>query len=260
MKQLRLTGLQLKIIALVGMIIDHINTYFGYQLGFPDWIGWVGRFVAPVFLYLLMEGFIYTSNRSKYFRRLYTGAFVMFLINFAKNIVTKHYYHPVTKEFDGFMLIEGNNIFLTLMCFFIIFCLVERFQKNERNKWKYLVLLLPMVMVTCFTEGGLYLLPLGLVLAYFGSSKNATIWTLTTTSLLLAIKAVINYYSFGVTYSNLYHYLAFDNQFMQWLAVPLILAYNGERGGKGKRWEKDLFYVMYPMHLIVIYVIKIIIQ
>lgn len=260
MKKLQLTGFQLKFIALVGMVIDHVNTHFGHQLGFPIWVSWIGRFVAPVFLYLLAEGFIHTSNRKSYFRRLYMGAFVMFLLNLVKNIVTGHYYHPLTQEFDAFLLVDGNNIFLTLTCFFLIFSLVERIKTNEKDRWKNILLLLPMILVTCLTEGGLYLLPLGLVLACFPRSKKAAAWTLAITSLLLAVKAIVSYYSLGDTYASLYHYLGFNNQFMQWVAIPLILTYNGQRGGSGKAWEKDLFYIVYPLHLMLIYIVELLIN
>lgn len=259
MKKFELTGFQLKLIALAGMIIDHINTHFGSLLGFPVWVSWVGRFVAPVFLFLLMEGFRHTSNRLKYFQRLSIVAFIMLVINLVKNIVTAHYYHPITKAFDGWLLLDGNNIFLTLMCFYIIFWLVERFKTTTDGRLKYLLLLLPLLLVTCLTEGGLYLLPIGLILAWFHNDKKPVIWVLLITSIVLGVKAVVSYYSFGYRYSDLYHFLAFENQFMQCLAVPLILSYNGQRGGSGKRWEKNLFYMIYPVHLTIIYLIDYVI-
>lgn len=260
MKRLELTGFQLKLVALAGMIVDHVNTHFGHQLGFPIWVSWVGRFVAPVFLYLLMEGFTHTSNRARYFKRLYVGALVMFTINLVNNVVTRQYYDPLTREFDAFLLLNGNNIFLTLTCFYIIFYLVEQIRINSSNRWKYIVFLIPMLLITCLTEGGLYLLPLGLVLAWFKQSKRAVVWTLAVTSLLFAVKAFINYFSFGYTYTDLYHYLGFDNQFMQVFAIPLILLYNGQRGGKGQPWEKNLFYIIYPVHLVIIYILELFIH
>ncbi len=59
----KLTAFHLKIIALIFMVVDHVYTSFGYELGLPRWFHFLGRFVAPVFLYLIMEGFKYTSNR-----------------------------------------------------------------------------------------------------------------------------------------------------------------------------------------------------
>lgn len=108
-----LSGFQLKIIALVGMLIDHINTYFGAALGLPLWFSWIGRFVAPVFLYLLVEGYRHTRHKKAYFYRLLAGAGLMWGINIVKNVLTQQYYHPFTGQFDPFLLLNGYNIFQT---------------------------------------------------------------------------------------------------------------------------------------------------
>lgn len=52
----------LKIIGIVFMVIDHINIYLGSYLGLPTWIGFLGRFVAPLFVFMMVEGFHYTRS------------------------------------------------------------------------------------------------------------------------------------------------------------------------------------------------------
>lgn len=121
MKKITLSGFQLKLLALFGMVVDHVNTHFGQDLHLPLWTSFVGRFVAPIFLYLLMEGFLHTRNRKAYFKRLASGAVIMALINMTNNLLTGQYLNPFTKEFDVYYLLNGNNIFLTLTCFFAIF-------------------------------------------------------------------------------------------------------------------------------------------
>ncbi|MBG9367482.1 TraX family protein [Streptococcus sp. NLN64] len=256
MSKIQLTGFQLKIIALIGMFIDHIYTHFGDLLGLPFWVSWIGRFVAPVFLFLLMEGFRYTSNRKAYFLRLLSGAGLMLVINVLHNWLIGNYLDPLTREFDLWMLMNGNNIFLTLACFFLIFTLVEQIKEGNSGCWLKILYLLPLLFFTLLTEGGLYLMPLGLVLAFFPGSKRAANVVLLGTSLALAFKAFLSYQGMSEFYPDLGSYLAYDNQFMQWLAIPLIAAYNGQRGGQGKIWEKNLFYIAYPLHLTLIYVIE----
>ncbi|MGT2865603.1 TraX family protein [Streptococcus fryi] len=256
-KQIGLTGFQLKLIALLGMIFDHINTYFGSELGFPLWFSWIGRFVAPIFLYMMAEGYRYTKNKKAYFNRLLLGTLIMYGINISKNLITGHYVHPVTGNFDLFYLRSGHNIFQTLMLFFVVFILIDRF-KVEKKFRKYsvivwFILLLPFIMMS---EGGLELLPLAIVFAWFKNKKSYVIGILLVTSLLWFVKAIIGYYDYGHEYQTLYQHLTYDNQFMQIIALPMIWLYNGQKGVKGAKWEKYLFYFAYPIHLVIIYIIS----
>ncbi|MFR2158013.1 MAG: TraX family protein [Evtepia gabavorous] len=62
-----LTDTALKGIAVVSMVLDHIYYFFGYTGCIPTWCSMVGRLAAPLFLFCLVEGFVHTSNRKKYF-------------------------------------------------------------------------------------------------------------------------------------------------------------------------------------------------
>ena len=68
---------KLKLISLVFMITDHVYSYLngpvhGYQAEalWPQWIPLLTRFVSPLFLYLMIEGFYHTRSRKKYLTRL----------------------------------------------------------------------------------------------------------------------------------------------------------------------------------------------
>ena len=60
-----LSSFNLKIIAIIFMTIDHINTSLGRFLHLPLWISLLGRFVAPLFVFFLVEGYFYTKNKMK---------------------------------------------------------------------------------------------------------------------------------------------------------------------------------------------------
>ncbi|WP_286183920.1 TraX family protein [Clostridium sp. CCUG 7971] len=53
--------------------------------------------------------------------------------------------------------------------------------------------------------------------------------------------------------------LMFNSDFLLILAVPFILAYNGERGINNK-FSKYLFYVFYPLHLWVLAILQFILK
>lgn len=58
---------QLKWIAVITMLLDHVGAVF-----FPEvlWLRIVGRLSFPIYAYCLSEGFLYTANVNRYFLRL----------------------------------------------------------------------------------------------------------------------------------------------------------------------------------------------
>lgn len=64
-----LDGNQLKLIAVFFMIFDHIYTYTLIDV-LPQWCSLIARFVAPLFVYFLVEGFFHTSNWKRYLFRI----------------------------------------------------------------------------------------------------------------------------------------------------------------------------------------------
>lgn len=92
-----LTGFQLKYIALGTMLLDHIHYFFEYTGKVPLWFTQVGRIAAPLFLFAIIEGFIHTHDRKKYFLKIYGLAVIMGLIQFGFYNVL----HPLVRG-DGF--------------------------------------------------------------------------------------------------------------------------------------------------------------
>ena len=58
-----LTGNQLKIIAMIAMLIDHIGAYLFPQV---RWLRIIGRLALPMYAFLIAEGCHYTHDRKKY--------------------------------------------------------------------------------------------------------------------------------------------------------------------------------------------------
>ena len=66
-----LSAFDLKCIAVVTMLIDHIGAIF-----FPEhlWLRYVGRFSFPIYCFLIAEGYIHTRDVKKYMVRLFAVA------------------------------------------------------------------------------------------------------------------------------------------------------------------------------------------
>ena len=97
MKRLSLSGFQLKYIALITMVFDHIHYFFDYTGKIPIWFTMIGRLAAPLFLFAVIEGFVHTHNRKKYFLKIYALAILMGLIQFG----FYNFLHPLVRP-DGF--------------------------------------------------------------------------------------------------------------------------------------------------------------
>ena len=79
------------------MVFDHIHYFFDYTGKIPIWFAMIGRLAAPLFLFSVIEGFIHTRNRKKYFLKIYVLAILMGLIQFG----FYNFLHPLVRP-DGF--------------------------------------------------------------------------------------------------------------------------------------------------------------
>ncbi|MGL5342475.1 MAG: TraX family protein [Lactococcus garvieae] len=248
----------LKIIGIIFMVIDHVNTYLGSYLGLPTWIGFLGRFVAPLFVFMMVEGFHYTRSRKKYFLRLLGGGLLMYAINISFNLLTRSSFEDPYGQFDIFLLLAGHNIFMTLALLFAFIWAIDIMRKNQGTKLKYfsyslvIVLLLPFILLS---EGGPYELVLVLIFYFFRGRWAKISAGIITFSLLLLTWSFVGYFT-GSAVGTLYQVLSFSNEFMIITVLPFIYLYNGQRGGSGAQWQRDLFYYFYPAHLLILYILR----
>ena len=212
-----LTGNQLKIIAMIAMTCDHV----GLQL-LPHWgiLRILGRLALPIYAYMIAEGCRHTHDRKKYLLRMVTLALVCQIVYF------------------GAMGSLYQCILVTFSLSIGLICAVDNALKRQDAGSKLLALgMLAAIIFLCVVlpkmlhgfdiDYGLFgvLLP---ALVYFGNPKPQY---LTVGLILLAL-------NYGGT------------QWWALAAVPLLGMYNGQRG---KYPMGKLFYIYYPLHLVVIY-------
>ena len=241
----------IKIIALVFMLLDHVKTYLSYPtsayLGWPRWpefIGMITRFVSPLFLYLMIEGFYHTRSRKKYLSRLFVAGLIMMAgnvtINFLFLNIKGH-----ADEIGYHSLRQGNNIFLTLAFMFgVVWCLENL--KARKDILRNSILLTVCILLGILNEGGIVLLPVTLIIWFFRNKKSTMCLGILVFCLLLLLKALVSYNP--NTVDSFYAYMCFDDQWAMAAVIPFILLYNGERG-KNTPFTKYVFYVIYPVHL-----------
>ncbi|MED2040590.1 TraX family protein [Bacillus wiedmannii] len=230
---MRLNAFQLKIFAMLLMVIDHVYTYIP---GMPMWMHHPGRIVAPIFFYFIVEGFFYTRNRTKYATRVFMWAAIMF----AGSAIIQ-YIFPT----------EGglpNNIFLSLGFGIVLLCAID-YTKRTKNYLLGIPATIIVAILEVFTEASIFGVTMTLIFYFFREKK---MW-LIITYVLLSLSDVPTLLMVGELFTDT-GLLGFNNQWMMVFALPLFFLYSGERG-VNNAFTKYMFYIFYPVHLWIIYTI-----
>lgn len=204
-----LTGAQLKMIAVITMVIDHIGAIL-----LPEEMvfRYIGRLSFPIFCFLLVEGFIHTKNIYKYILRL--GIFAL-LSEIPYDLAF----------FDTIFHWDKQNVFFSL-CLGAGVLYVIKFTKNNIEKTIY-ILFAMLFAEALRSDYGAFGVALIIWFYMLYDDKN---WK-------LLGGAIWNFYG-GI---GIQSYGAFA-------MIPIAL-YNGEKG----RQIKYLFYLFYPLHLLLLY-------
>ena len=258
-KWMILDATTIKLIALFLMVFDHIHQMYASD-GAPIWLTMLGRPVFPMFLFIAAESFRYTSNRKKYLKRLLFASWGMTVLTTLLTILVPN---PdvvlMNNAFSTFFVtglymqfwdwfVEGikkRKVSLILKsfwgCIIPVLCIAPLFfvatlSANEDIPFiiirvlVFISLLIPNILTV---EGGFLLVVLGVLFYIFREKRIIQI-------IILFIMSMVVY--------------VLNRGGIQWLmcgaAIPMFF-YNGERG-KGL---KLLFYIFYPAHIIILYLL-----
>ncbi|PER58891.1 conjugal transfer protein TraX [Bacillus thuringiensis] len=230
---MRLNAFQLKIFAMVLMVIDHVYTYIP---GMTMWMHHPGRIVAPIFFYFVVEGFFYTRNRKKYATRVFIWAAIMF----AGSALIQYMFPR-----------EGglhNNIFLSLGFGIVLLCVID-YIKCAKNYLLGIPAIIIVALLGMFTEANIFGVTMTLIFYFFREKK---MW-LIITYVLLSLSEVPTLLMIGELFTDM-GLFGYGNQWMMVFALPFFFLYNGERG-VNNAFTKYMFYIFYPAHLWIIYTI-----
>ena len=226
MKKTGLTNNALKIIAMLSMLVDHV----GLQL-FPkvQILRIIGRLALPIFAYMIAEGCHYTKNRPRYLGMIAGLGLICQAVYFFA---------------DGSLYL---GILITFSLSISTIFLIDNFLK-KKNAVSFIfillmiaaVFLIALILPEQLSEHGFdidygifgILLPVAI---YYARNKYEK---LAATALVLSLMAS--------TMANLQWYSLF--------ALPLLFLYNGNRGRLNLKY---LFYIFYPTHLVIIYLISL---
>lgn len=231
----------IKYIAMLTMLLNHISQVFmkpGYFLSelFLD----IGYFTAITMCYFLVEGFQYTHSKKNYAIRLLIFALISeipYCMAFTTNGVL---------EFQGL-----NMLFTLLICFMILIV-------NDKVSNKFLkdICILGLIVFSLFCDWALLAPIFTLLFIWSRGLRNKIKYTFIISMLLFGL---FNFAG-GIGRFSLGTNIAYALGSMSGIAlagIVILYFYNGKRMEKGKVFSKWFFYLFYPVHLLILGLIRI---
>lgn len=225
-----LTANQIKAVSVTAMLADHLAWWlvptqsFGGQA-----VHFIGRLTAPLMCFFIVEGYIHTSNIKRYIGRL--SAFT----------AVSHFPYVI---YFGLRWYATTSVMFTLL----MGLLAVHFQRKYAGKPILQVSLTMLCCVLAYRSDWSYIAVLWMVCLYHfrGSQKARFAAFMFVGFAFYALPVFISsefksFYVFGFL-----------------LTVPFILMYGGRRGRKNA-FTKWSFYVFYPLHLVILAILRYII-
>ena len=220
------SGAQLKYIAFISMLIDHVNNALitpmldgsGFLLYLSNIFSILGRIAFPIFVFFIVEGFFKTKSRKKY---------LLTLIVFG--IISEEHFDMFTSKtiFNPYW----NNIMFTLALCLITIWIIDALKKKIKSKALWYTVSIIIVIFSGLSAMGL--------------------------SLDYDYHAVVAAYIFYIFYDKPLigaglGYLSIIKEIYSVFGFGLTLTYNGKRG-KQYKWINYLFY---PVHILILGILR----
>lgn len=226
-----MNGAQLKLMAIIIMLIDHTGA-----LLFPKVriLRVIGRLAFPIFAYFISEGYIKTSNVKKYQKRLLVFALISQI---------------------PFYLAFKNVLYLNI--FFTLFLGLYAIKVYDEKGSISIIWIIGILAQIINTDYGLY----GVFTIYFFYKYHEDFKTMAKKQVFLNVIfvsvifliTILSAFNKGKDGTWIFMTLiGVSMQAVSLVSLFFIKRYNGERG----RSMKYLFYGFYPVHLMILWMIK----
>lgn len=222
----------LKWIALFTMLIDHIGASILEKIPQYHTVEWVyqldlllrfiGRIAFPIYCFLLVEGFFMTRSRKKYALNLFVFAIISEI--------------PFELSFMGGLDIGFHNVYWTLLLGMLLMMVLEKIKLRLPDKYNLLALLV--VAVVAVTAH--------LLDTDYGAIGVMLIFILYQTRDERKRQSVLGA-------------VAMCYEITAPIAFVLTYHYNGKRKQRRLEVAKYFFYAFYPIHLLILYWVKLLI-
>lgn len=246
MKRLSVSQEGLKITASLTMLIDHIGAVLVYAAYRNAWnaqnyavsnaivpiyeaMRVIGRVAFPIYCFLLVEGFHHTRNVKKYMQRLVVGMLLSEI--------------PFDLAFSGDIDWTGSSVMVTLL----LGCGMMLAMERVKVVWWKLALVLPFGIAADLlgSDYGGHGIAIIAMLYLTRGMPREKLWRTAAFVVLLWFGAEVT--ALGIT---------FPMELLGFGGVLLTFCYDGRKLTKNK-WMQWGFYLFYPVHILVLWILKV---
>lgn len=234
-----LTANMLRTIAVIFMLSDHI---WATALSFGDWMTYIGRMAFPIFAFQIAEGFVHTSNFKKYALRL-LGFAVITEIPF-NLFYSSRFFNPY-----------HQNVLFTLLLGLLAIKVINGLKKDRSLKNIALsVLLLGLILLASvvgfvdYNHYGVLTVIMFYLMRDFPFAWLGQLIGMILINIVIFEGLVFPVEIFGKTFEIP------SQGFAVFALIPIWLY--GNRKGKSSKILQYGFYAFYPLHMLVLFLIK----
>lgn len=226
----------LKIIALITMTIDHV----GYLLNNNINCRLIGRLAFPLYCFLIVNGFYHTKSKKQYILRLFIFAIISEI--------------PFDLFFNEQNILIGQNVFFTLFLGLFLITILDKLktiicqEKILKYRMIYffvslsLIFLISIISEFIRSDYGWFGILLICMFYIFYGNKN--------------INKI--YMMLGLVFINLLYFLITNQsiEIFSILDVIFIISFE-DKNVKINKIVKYICYFYYPIHLLILYFLKV---
>lgn len=226
----------LKIIAVIAMIIDHIAWAF-VSLDSPlaQLMHGIGRLTFPIMAFFISEGFFHTKDFSKYLKRI--GLFALI-----SHLPYQYFqYGHSARLSEGIGALLSSSIMFTFFISLIVLWIVHTWNKPKYIK---IISVICMLILSMFSDYSFFGPLLVLIFSY---RRDNIIIQITNASIFIMAFVIITF-SLPIN-ENIFMFATF-------MPLLILLQYNGKQGNTKNKLIKYSFYLIYPIHLLILAIIK----
>lgn len=267
---------QLKMIALITMLIDHTGAIVipflqGYARNMSTYIALegimvtmrlIGRISFPIFAFLIVNGFYHTSNRAKYLLRLSIFA-----------LISEPFFDFAM--FGTFLELTHQNIFFTLSLGLLAIWGYDNLENGRGGNFigGVFVLLMGLIALNLRTDYDLYgVMTIFIMYLFFNNKMRLSIAVIILNLLFYgkelgawAYTSTMIHDLYGLTMTDgrgftlqVLLYLQFIAQLFCVASLWPISKYNGQKGSS--KLNKYFFYAFYPVHILILGLITVVLK